>query len=321
MRFVQDNMNDKAMMTISAVERDTGLGKDTLRVWERRYAFPQPIRDAKGERLYTPEQVERLRLIKRLMDQGHRPGKLFAVGEEELLQLAGAQAQAAVSISPESGEGQAVARDTPIAGQIIDLLRAHEVTSLRQALNQTMMRQGLQRFVLDTVTVLNQSVGDAWMRGELQVFEEHLYSEQMSALLRQAIASLPIRADSRPRILLTTAPEERHVLGLLMAEVLFALEGATCISLGTQTPLFDIRQAAEAHRADVVALSFSSAFPTRLTTPLLKQLRELLPPAVELWAGGAGTEKLSAIEGVLLLPTLAHALAALQANKDGHLQA
>ena len=50
-------------------ERATGLSKDTLRVWERRYGFPQPDRDASGERLYPAEQVTRLRLIKRLMDK------------------------------------------------------------------------------------------------------------------------------------------------------------------------------------------------------------------------------------------------------------
>ena len=57
-------------ISIAAVERDTGIGKDTLRVWERRYGFPQPLRDAFGERVYPAEQVEHLRLIKRLMDQG-----------------------------------------------------------------------------------------------------------------------------------------------------------------------------------------------------------------------------------------------------------
>ena len=316
-------MNNLAMMTISAVERDTGLGKDTLRVWERRYAFPQPTRDAKGERLYTPEQVERLRLIKRLMDQGHRPGKLLSSSEETLMTLAGALPMAA-ALARTEGDADSPpatgAEQSDIARQILALLRTHDVAGLRQTLSQTMMRQGLQRFVLDTVTTLNQSVGDAWMRGELQVFEEHLYSEQIVGLLRQAIASLPTPGEGRPRILLTTAPDERHVLGLLMAEALLTLEGASCISLGTQTPLLDIRQAAEAHRADVVALSFSSAFPTRLSLPLLRQLRELLPPTVELWAGGAGTEKLPAIDGLRLLPSLAHALAALQANRNGHLQ-
>ena len=55
---------------IAAVERDTGLSKDVLRMWERRYGFPVPERDANGERRYPAAQVERLRLIKRLMDQG-----------------------------------------------------------------------------------------------------------------------------------------------------------------------------------------------------------------------------------------------------------
>ncbi|MCX7153848.1 MAG: MerR family transcriptional regulator [Proteobacteria bacterium] len=41
--------------TISAVERDTGLSKDILRMWERRYRFPQPDRDQHGERLYPGE--------------------------------------------------------------------------------------------------------------------------------------------------------------------------------------------------------------------------------------------------------------------------
>ncbi|MCK7493491.1 MAG: MerR family transcriptional regulator [Comamonadaceae bacterium] len=38
------------------MERDTGLSKDTLRVWERRYGFPLPGRDALGERTYPPSR-------------------------------------------------------------------------------------------------------------------------------------------------------------------------------------------------------------------------------------------------------------------------
>src|ERR1044071_8582454 len=73
---------------ISAVERDTGLSKDTLRMWERRYRFPTPLRDANGERIYTASEVEKLRLIKRLMDRGHRPGRVIARSLEELSALA-----------------------------------------------------------------------------------------------------------------------------------------------------------------------------------------------------------------------------------------
>ena len=56
-------------------------------MWERRYGFPTPERDANGERLYAPVQVRRLAQIKRLMDRGHRPGKLMALDEAALLAL------------------------------------------------------------------------------------------------------------------------------------------------------------------------------------------------------------------------------------------
>lgn len=301
-------MNNSTMMNIAAVERDTGLGKDTLRVWERRYGFPQPLRDAHGERLYSSAQVERLRLIRRLMDQGLRPGRLVSASDEDLLLLAGASPQAKAPVATD---------EQSVVGQILALIKAHDVQGLRQGLNQAMMRQGLYHFVLDTVVTLNRSVGEAWRRGELEIFEEHLYSEQLQSLLRQTISSLPNTLDGRPCILLTTVPEERHALGLLMVEGLLTLDGATCISLGTQTPLLDIRQAAQAHGADIVALSFSSAFPSRQTVPLLTQLRELLPSAVELWAGGTGIEKIRAIAGVSALPTLEDALAALRSRARG----
>ena len=75
-------------LSISAVERDTGLSKDTLRVWERRYGFPLPLRDSLGERAYSRADVERLRIIRRLMDAGHRPGKILGLSGEQLQVLA-----------------------------------------------------------------------------------------------------------------------------------------------------------------------------------------------------------------------------------------
>ena len=55
-------------LPIAAVERETGLGKDTLRVWERRYGFPTPSRNPSGDRIYSAEQVQQLKLISRLLD-------------------------------------------------------------------------------------------------------------------------------------------------------------------------------------------------------------------------------------------------------------
>ncbi len=289
-------------MNISAVERDTGLGKDTLRVWERRYGFPQPTRDDNGERVYPAEQVDRLRQMKRLIDQGHRPGRLVAASDEEFEQLC--------SVATSGGRNEAAAGEASLIARMIALVKTNDVPGLRQALNQAMMRMGLQRFVIDVVAPLNDAVGEAWMTGEFQVFEEHVYTEQIKSLLRKAIGNLPTGGGG-PRVLLTTPPDEQHVLGLLMVEALLGLDGATCISLGTQTPLVDIERATAAHAADIVAVSLSAAFSGRQVRPLLSQLRAMLPATVELWVGGAGAQRMPAQSGIVPLPTLQAALDAL----------
>jgi hypothetical protein len=289
---------DEDLAPIAVVERETGIAKDTLRVWERRYGFPQPVRSPTGDRLYPAPQVARLRLIKRLLDSGHRPGRLMK-----------ADAALLETLAVEPPDAAAAAPGAELDG-IVDRVRRHDAPGLRQHLSQLISRQGLQRFVLHTLPALNELVGEAWSRGELEVFEEHLYTEQMQVQLRQAIAALP-PAGSHPRVLLTSVPEEQHALGLLMLEALLTLENACCVSLGTQTPLADIAAAVRAHRIDVVALSFSGAFPYRQVGPLLADLRRRLPPSVALWAGGGGIRRASAPQGVCFAHSLEAALALL----------
>ena len=72
------------MFPIDAVERDTGIGRDTLRIWERRYGFPVPERNAKGDRIYSENQLRTLQLIKRLLGQGMHPGKVVGLQDSEL---------------------------------------------------------------------------------------------------------------------------------------------------------------------------------------------------------------------------------------------
>ena len=288
-------------LNISAVERETGLSKDVLRVWERRYAFPKPSRDENGERLYTTAEIAKLRAIKRLMDIGLRPGKIIRCSQPELDALAEAR------IAPRGPDlTPALERD------IVALLKTHDPTALQQALANLLMKQGMQRFVQDTLTPLNRTIGDAWMRGDLEVFEEHLYTEQLQVALRTAINAFP-RQTGTPRVLLTTFPGEHHGLGLLMVEALLVPEAAQCISLGVQTPLEDIRRAAIAHDAHVVALSFSSAFPVRQAGEGLAVLRRQLPPTVMLWAGGEMTRRVrKTLPGVLLIPDLSAVTGALK---------
>src|SRR5512147_1184696 len=79
------------VLNISAVERETGLSKDVLRMWERRYGFPKPPRDDNGERQYSLPEIAKLRAIKRLMDVGVRPGKIVHAPLDELNALVAAK--------------------------------------------------------------------------------------------------------------------------------------------------------------------------------------------------------------------------------------
>ena len=281
-------------LNISAVEREAGLSKDVLRMWERRYGFPKPVRDDNGERRYSAAEVAKLRAIKRLMDVGLRPGKIIAHTLDELNALAEGR------VAPRREAGS---RATEV--EILALLSAHDAPALQNMFANLMMRQGLQRFVLETLTSLNHAVGDAWMRGELAVFEEHLYTEQLQVALRTGINAFP-RQLGVPRLLLTTFPGEQHGLGLLMVEALLVPEGAQCISLGPQTPIEDIRRAALAHEAHVIALSFSGAFPVRQAGDGLASLRRQLPAGIAIWAGGEMTRRIrKTLPGVLLVPDIA----------------
>lgn len=181
----------------------------------------------------------------------------------------------------------ATAPGAPTVEGYVEILRSHDIERLRHQLGCARERLGLARFVVEVVAPLNTQVGDAWMRGQLQVFQEHLYTETMQVMLRESIACLAPHREGRPRVLLTTFAQEPHGLGLLMAEALMSLEGARCVSLGTGTPTWDIVLAAQALHADVVALSFSGCMNPNQIVDSLVELRTKLPASIELWAGGA----------------------------------
>jgi DNA-binding transcriptional MerR regulator/methylmalonyl-CoA mutase cobalamin-binding subunit len=290
-----------AYLTIAAVSEQTCIAKEVLRKWETRYGFPVPGRDATGQRLYPPEQTSRLKLIKKLLDDGMRPGKIVPLEEAPLTMLL-AERCAALTHQP-----------TPdLANHVVQWLQAHDPRSLREQLHTELAWRGLRDFILYAMPTLNAAVGHAWSSGDISIKDEHLYTETVQALVRQGI-SAHAGASGSPRFLLTTPPDELHTLGILMVEALMTLEGATCISLGAQTPLQEIASASQAYQADIVGLSFSEAFPRRKILPVLRELRTLCPGEIEILAGGAGVARMDvAPRGVSVIPTLEGSLKALQ---------
>jgi MerR family transcriptional regulator, light-induced transcriptional regulator len=293
------------MMSIAAVERDTGLSKDTLRVWEKRYGFPNPVRDAQGERCYPLDQLERLRLIKRLLDVGHRPGRVVALPVADLQTLAEHSADALVPPAhaasqatprspatpvPHGASGPDRAARTAEATWVTDALArvdAHDVAGLKRILAKASVHLGLAHFTSDVVAPLLQAMGEGWLRGRFQVPQEHWVSHCLQQSLHSAIHALPpALPEHAPRVLLSTFPGEPHAMGLLMVEAWLSLLEAQPINLGPQTPLWDLVHAAANHHADVVALSFSASAPASLVQDTLLEFRAKLPPRTALWVGG-----------------------------------
>lgn len=283
-------MNVTTGLPIASVERETGLSKDTLRVWERRYGFPTPERDVNGERLYAPAQVRRLAQIKRLMDLGHRPGKLMTLDESALLAL------------DETRSATRTTADDPQLDTWLHWVRTHDSDALQLAFHRELAKRGMTRFVQDIVAPLIVRIGEAWSRNELGVFEEHLFSQHLEKLFRSTLANMTPQTGA-PRVLLTTLSGEEHTLGLLMVEALLVVEDAYPVLLGPQTPIDEIVRAAQVKQVDAVCLSFSTAYSPALAAQGLRDLRQMLPGDTHLWAGGYGVKPIrKPITGVCLVP-------------------
>ncbi len=270
--------DEKEQYSIGMVERDTGIGRDTLRVWERRYGFPEPSRNAKGERMYSENQLRRLQRIRRLLDQGLRPGKLLPLDPVALDALeANMQAQLSRPVN-----------DTVC--QLLDAIFAADPQELSRLFHHFYQQQGMQEFILHTVAPLLKATGEDWARGRLQIFQEHLLAEQLRRFLKAQIAHQDIT--NSLTVMLATLPGESHTLGLLMVEALLAAKGIAAINLGSEVPMDQIQSAVHHFNVDILGITFSASYPYKHIRPHLRELREMINDEVVIWIGGEGAHGL-----------------------------
>jgi len=72
------------LLSIGAISRETGIHVSTIRMWEARYGALTPVRTEGGARRYSSTDLERLRLIKQLLDRGHKPSALASLSLVQL---------------------------------------------------------------------------------------------------------------------------------------------------------------------------------------------------------------------------------------------
>lgn len=266
-----------ALYSIRVTSRLTAIELDTLRMWERRYGFPRPRRTSGGSRVYTEADVDALKLIRRAIEQGYRPGEIVGKPAEELAELIRVTSQTPARTDSAS----------PTVASLLATLLRDDLGPLQGDLRQAAVVLGPKRFLVEVAHPLSVRVGDLWAEGKLEVHHEHVLSECLSAQLRVLMSAYEDRPGA-PRVLLSTLPNERHGLGLEMVQVYLAVSQVTPILLGVDTPPEQIVKAARGHEADALGLLVTHASDLKATSKHLRWMLSELPRRVGIWIGGEG---------------------------------
>jgi DNA-binding transcriptional MerR regulator/methylmalonyl-CoA mutase cobalamin-binding subunit len=263
----------KEHLSIGEVAAQTGLSVDTIRMWERRYGRPRPVRLGSGHRRYTSEQVHWLRRVAEALSFGYRAGQVVRASTEELDLL----------LSRGLREGAC----DPEVSELLAHVHAMRPKELRADLLTAWRSLGPGEFLTRRLSPFVVQVGRAWADGALEVRHEHLVSEVVHDVLRELTASQGAAPEGRP-VLLATMTGERHTLGMRMVALACAVHGVPRMVLGADLPPEQIARAAVELDARAVLVSVSLATAGPETERRLRALRRALPEELPLVVGGRG---------------------------------
>ncbi len=294
---------DDAPLTIKTAAQQTSLSAHVIRIWEKRYGAVSPLRTDTNRRLYSPEQVERLRLLARLTQEGRSISTIARLPTEAL--------RALVRDLAPSGSTGAPAPDsasTPFLSACIHAVRNLDAAALESELARAVVRLGLQGMMQRVVAPLAREVGDLWRDGTFTAAHEHFATAVLRTFLARSSTSFaPFSA--APVLLAVTPSGQLHELGALLVCATASNLGWRVIYLGASLPAPEIAGAALQHKARAVALSLVYPEDDPALGDELVRLRSLLPPDTALLAGGRATPAYAAAldrVGALQARDLAH---------------
>ena len=269
---------------IKVAVRRTGLSAHVIRVWEKRYGAVVPSRTETNRRLYSDEDIARLKCLQQAVQAGQSIGRIARLPTEELLKLVRAGGEAGPPYPSRSGGQEQEEASGEFLEAALAAVQGLDAVALQEQLDRASVALSQRALLEEVVRPLMERIGRMWQEGALRVAAEHM----ATAVVRSFIGNMrPFQGNgAAPRAVATTPAGQKHELGAMLASLVAASEGWNATFLGPDLPAEEIAGAAAATGARAVLLSI--VYPgddPRLGGELVR-LRGLLGGEVALLAGG-----------------------------------
>ncbi|MBX2801577.1 MAG: MerR family transcriptional regulator [Myxococcales bacterium] len=273
---------------IKTVAKLTGVPRNTLLAWERRYGFVVPDRTDNGYRVYSDEDVARLRAIKSLVDGGHAVSEAIAMLD--------GQERRRGSVPPGPGPGQFEEHRSVLLAALLAYDRAGADIVVTRLADEPFSE------VLNHVYFpMLRDLGVGWSNGTYTVAQEHFATAYIRERLTRMLLRLGCGPESGPRVVLACYPTEPHELGLLGLAIRFALAGWRAVFLGARMPEADLVDFLQGHPPKLLCVSVVLPVEVDDLSGYATRVRSALPPSIGVAVGGSGLPNgLPSIEGVHL---------------------
>ena len=264
---------------IKIVSQRTGLSAHVIRIWERRYGAVKPDRTDTKRRLYSEEQIERLKALKDLTEQGHSIGNIARLSREKL------QGLLATSSRHNPSPTRANTKENDFLQDALAAVRNLDASALEAALKDANLSMGAQALALRVIGPLAEKIGELWRDGSISAAHEHFATAVIRVFLGHTARQFTASTDG-PTLVVVTPLGQLHELGALLVALTAANLGWNVKYLGASLPAAEIAGVARQTRARAVALSIVYPEDDARLENELNQLRDLLGRDIAILAGG-----------------------------------
>jgi DNA-binding transcriptional MerR regulator/methylmalonyl-CoA mutase cobalamin-binding subunit len=303
---MDDYNKNSAQYLIGTVSKRSGVKSDLVRAWERRYQAVTPTRTEGGHRVYTDQDIARLKLLNQATSHGHSISQIaqFSLDElKRLLQQEETQNYAPISLT---GDKQFLAED--YIEKCYAAVLAFDARALESHFENAIVELQSQAFIEDLLTPLLARIGERWKTGELRPIHEHMTSSVIRSLTYILRNNNPC-PDHAPRMVVSTPIGQMHELGALLAAIMAELNGWQVTYLGANLPAEEIAAAVKFTHAKAVTISISFNTDDHVISKELRRLRKLVGTGIAIIVGGRSAAYYEAVldeVGVLKIESYAH---------------